>query len=84
MVLAAWEVLLAYSDAAWQGAFILVGSNEQLGVPLLVLMLLAMLTYCSWRFWECYAGQGSDAANSNFRNFFRYRWAPCTQPSGQP
>ncbi|KAK9803746.1 hypothetical protein WJX73_010867 [Symbiochloris irregularis] len=59
-----------------QGAFILVGSNEQLGVPLLVLMLLAMLTYCSWRFWECYAGQGSDAANSNFRNFFRYRLSP--------
>lgn len=55
-----------------QGAFILVGSN-QIGLPLLVCLLIALLTYCAWRFWEGCTGQGCDEANSNARNFFRYR-----------
>lgn len=58
-----------------QGAFILVGSNT-IGVPLLILLVIALLTYCLWRLWEGCVGQGSDAANSNARNFFRYRLSP--------
>ena len=58
-----------------QGAFILVGSST-IGVPLLVLLAVALLTYCTWRFWEGCTGQGSDNANGNMRNFFRYRLSP--------
>ena len=58
-----------------QGAFILVGSNT-IGIPLLVVMAVALITYCIWRFWEAVTGQGADAAFGNLKNFFRYRLSP--------
>ena len=58
-----------------QGAFILVGSNT-IGVPLLVVLAAALITYCIWRFWEAITGQGADAAFGNLKNFFRYRLSP--------
>lgn len=66
---------LEHCLCGWQGAFILVGSSS-IGVPLLLLLLAALLTYCTWRFWEGLAGQGFDESNSNLRNFFRYRLSP--------
>lgn len=58
-----------------QGAFILVGSNT-IGIPLLIVLAIALITYCIWRFWEAVTGQGADAAFGNMKNFFRYRLSP--------
>ncbi|KAK9814923.1 hypothetical protein WJX73_002151 [Symbiochloris irregularis] len=63
------------NSASPQGAFILVGSNT-IGVPLLVVMAIALICYCMWRFWEAITGQGADASFGNLKNFFRYRLSP--------
>lgn len=51
------------------------GSNT-IGIPLLVVMAIALIAYCVWRFWEAITGQGADAAFGNLKNFFRYRLSP--------
>ena len=51
------------------------GSNT-IGIPLLVVLAIALVTYCIWRFWEAITGQGADAAFGNVKNFFRYRLSP--------
>lgn len=58
-----------------QGAFILIGNN-QVGVPLLVVIAVMLALYAGWRFWEGIVGAGTDAEVGKAKNFFRYRLSP--------
>ncbi|KND03904.1 uncharacterized protein SPPG_01356 [Spizellomyces punctatus DAOM BR117] len=62
-------------DSSPQGVFVLVGDNA-VGIPLLVVLAVALVFYCIWRFWEAFQGQGSDATFSQKKNFFKYRVSP--------
>lgn len=44
-----------------QGAFVLLGTTAQgIDIVILLIMLLALVSYITWRFWEGLAGQGYD------------------------
>lgn len=45
-----------------QGAFVLLGTTPQAGVSIVILlvMMVALLAYITWRMWEGLAGQGYD------------------------
>ncbi|KAI8073272.1 hypothetical protein BC940DRAFT_364348 [Gongronella butleri] len=58
------------------GAFIFLGLFT-MGTPILIIMFISLLFYSLWRFWEGLLGQGSDATEAPFHNFFRYRFSPC-------
>ncbi|KAI8912300.1 hypothetical protein DFJ77DRAFT_467688 [Powellomyces hirtus] len=62
-------------DSSPQGVFVLVGDNN-VGIPLLVIMAIALAFYVVWRWWEAFTGQGSDASFSKKKNFFKYRVSP--------
>ncbi|KAI7888119.1 uncharacterized protein EV154DRAFT_426263 [Mucor mucedo] len=57
------------------GVFIFLGLFS-IGTPILVIMLIGILFYSLWRFWEGFSGQGYDALCSPFGNFFRARLSP--------
>ncbi|ORX61565.1 hypothetical protein DM01DRAFT_317252 [Hesseltinella vesiculosa] len=57
------------------GAFIFLGLFT-IGTPILIVLFISLLFYSVWRFWEGSLGQGSDAIESTFHNFFRYRLSP--------
>ncbi|KAJ1653501.1 hypothetical protein IWQ61_006385 [Dispira simplex] len=63
-------------NASPEGAFILLGSSDIVGVPLLFIMAVGLLFYIVWRFWEACTGQGADATFSSWKNFFKYRLSP--------
>lgn len=65
-------------DESPQGVFILllgVGANGT-GIAILIGLLVGLLIYALWRFWEGFTGQGSREENSRWKNFFRYRLSP--------
>ncbi|KAI8823186.1 uncharacterized protein EV422DRAFT_395168 [Fimicolochytrium jonesii] len=62
-------------DSSPQGVFLLVGDNP-VGIPLLIALAACIALYCTWRWWEAFTGQGSDAEYSKKKNFFRYRVSP--------
>ncbi|RKP39880.1 hypothetical protein BJ085DRAFT_1860, partial [Dimargaris cristalligena] len=64
------------NNASPQGAFILIGSADAVGIPLLIVMAVGLLFYIIWRFWEAITGQGADATFSSPKNFFKYRLSP--------
>lgn len=43
-----------------QGAFVLLSSTGEVSIAILLVMLIALLAYITWRFWEGLAGQGYD------------------------
>lgn len=58
--------------------------NTEIGVPLLIVLMIAVSSYLVWRFWEAATGQGARQSYSKFKNFFNYRFAPLvsgTRPS---
>lgn len=60
-----------------QGVFILLGSMPNgTGIILLILLLVGVTIYATWRFWEGLYGQGYDPRFSRKKNFFRYRVSP--------
>ena len=60
-----------------QGVFILLGSMPNgTGYILLTLLLVGVIIYATWRFWEGFTGQGYDQRFSRKKNFFRYRVSP--------
>ncbi|TPX62062.1 hypothetical protein PhCBS80983_g00614 [Powellomyces hirtus] len=67
------------NGASWnespQGAFILLGGFDASGT-MLVIMLLCLSCYIIWRIWEAWTMQGADAALSDGKNFFSYRFSP--------
>ncbi|KAJ1951713.1 hypothetical protein IWQ62_006388, partial [Dispira parvispora] len=63
-------------NASPEGAFILLGSSDIVGVPLLLIMAVGLLFYIVWRFWEAFTGQGADATFSPWKNFFKFRLSP--------
>ncbi|KAJ3176532.1 hypothetical protein HDU87_005226 [Geranomyces variabilis] len=62
-------------DSSPQGVFVVVGDNN-VGVPLLVIMAVSLVFYVMWRWAEAFTGQGSDASFSKKKNFFKYRVSP--------
>ena len=40
----------------------LLSSTGQVSIAILLVMLVALLSYITWRFWEGLAGQGYDEA----------------------
>ncbi|KAL0078944.1 hypothetical protein J3Q64DRAFT_1734094 [Phycomyces blakesleeanus] len=57
------------------GVFIYLGLFS-IGTPLLIIMLIGISFYSTWRFWEGSYGQGGDKTQSAFKNFFRCRLSP--------
>ncbi|KAJ3147689.1 hypothetical protein HDU86_007938, partial [Geranomyces michiganensis] len=62
-------------DSSPQGVFVVVGDND-VGIPLLIVMAVSLVFYVLWRWAEAFTGQGSDASFSKKKNFFKYRVSP--------
>ncbi|KAJ3138089.1 hypothetical protein HDU90_001567 [Geranomyces variabilis] len=62
-------------DSSPQGVFVVVGDND-VGIPLLVVMAVSLVFYVLWRWAEAFTGQGSDASFSKKKNIFKYRVSP--------
>ncbi|KAF6251191.1 hypothetical protein COO60DRAFT_1562294 [Scenedesmus sp. NREL 46B-D3] len=59
------------------GAFVLLGTAPGGGdVAMLLVMMVALVCYITWRFSEALLGQGYDAGFSNKKNFFKFRVSP--------
>jgi len=63
------------TNSSPQGALVLLGSYKG-GIALLILSMIGLCIYSSWRFWECAIGQGTNIAKSKYSNFFSYRLSP--------
>lgn len=60
-----------------QGVFILFGSFPNgTGYIMLIMLLVGVCIYVTWRLWEGISGQGYDPRFSKKKNFFRYRISP--------
>lgn len=65
--------------ASPQGAFVLLGTTPGgpgANIAVLLIMMLALVAYIIWRFWEGLAGQGYDRNFSAKKNFFKFRVSP--------
>lgn len=60
-----------------QGVFIFLGSPPNgLGTVLMIIVLIGILLYVTWRYIETVFKQGSTPQLSKWQNFFRYRLSP--------
>jgi hypothetical protein len=65
--------------ASPQGAFVLLGTTPGgpgASIAVLLIMMVALAAYITWRFWEGLAGQGYDRSFSAKKNFFKFRVSP--------
>lgn len=59
-------LLVSYTDpvaclSCMQGAFVLLGTTgASVDIVILLVMMVALCAYITWRFWEGLAGQGYD------------------------
>eukprot|EP00882_Tetradesmus_deserticola_P000224 GHRQ01000251.1.p1 GENE.GHRQ01000251.1~~GHRQ01000251.1.p1 ORF type:complete len:491 (+),score=179.67 GHRQ01000251.1:108-1580(+) len=64
-------------NASPQGAFVLLGTTPGgTDLALLLVMMLALVCYITWRFSEAILGQGYDREFSSKKNFFKFRVSP--------